>query len=172
MRTFNRLAALGVGVVLVVTGCGDDDEARQSAQATDESTQTSATAPAAAPGISRTELGRGTAAADFSATGAKGSDVVVQSVTIDPGGSSGWHTHPGQETAIIKAGTLTFFDADDPDCAAQAYSAGQTVVGSGHPHMARNLGEVPVEIVVTYYNVPAGGAAASPAGEPQKCAGR
>ena len=129
-------------------------------------------APGAPSGLTREELGRGTAAADYQVGGGAGTEVVVMRVTIEPGGASGWHTHPGPETAIVKAGTLTFFDSQDPECAAQTFSAGQAVVGTGQAHMARNLGDVPVELLVSYYDVAAGGATAAPAEEPAHCAGR
>ena len=132
-----------------------------------------ASSPRAQPaGITRTELGRGTVEDDYEVEGFGGSDVVVQSVTIDPGGASGWHTHPGAEIAIVKAGRLTFFDADDPDCDATTYGPGQVLVRLGHPHLARNLTDELVEIVVTYVDVPAGAPAAAPAEEPAHCAGR
>jgi quercetin dioxygenase-like cupin family protein len=119
--------------------------------------------------VTRTELGRGTAGADYTTKGRSGSDVVVQKVTIEPGAAAAWHTHPGAETAIITAGTLTFFDGDDPNCAPRQVHAGQVVVGSGHVHQGRNLGQDPVQIVVTYYDVPAGAAAATPAERPSHC---
>jgi len=130
-------------------------------------------APAApSAGITRTELARGTVDHGYQVGGQAGSDVVTQSARIEPGGSSGWHTHPGAEIAIIKSGTLTFFDADDPDCQARSLSAGQVIARMGHPHLARNLGKEPVEIIVTYVDVPPGAAAAQPAQEPANCAGR
>jgi quercetin dioxygenase-like cupin family protein len=120
-------------------------------------------------GISRTELGRGAVAASYRLGGDAGSDVVVQSVRIEAGAASGWHTHPGPEVAIIKSGALTFFDGDDPKCAPKTYTAGHVLVGTGHVHQGRNLGTEPVEIVVTYFNVPPGKAATTPAERPGPC---
>jgi quercetin dioxygenase-like cupin family protein len=120
-------------------------------------------------GITRNELGRGTVGRPYTVSGDKGSDVVVQSVTVAPGGSSGWHTHPGSEVAILKSGTLTLFDGADSKCRAQIIQAGQVVARGGHVHMAKNTGSDPAEIVVTYFDVPPGGPAASPAGRPQHC---
>ena len=120
-------------------------------------------------GITRTDLGRGTVAASYTVGGDAGSDVVVQSVRIEAGADSGWHTHPGPEVAIVKSGTLTFFDGDDPTCAPRTYTAGQVLVAPGHVHEGRNLGTGPVEIVVTYFNVPRGTAAATPAARPAHC---
>jgi quercetin dioxygenase-like cupin family protein len=37
-------------------------------------------------------------------------DVAVATVTIDPGGSSGWHHHPGVVVVVVQSGTVTFYD--------------------------------------------------------------
>jgi quercetin dioxygenase-like cupin family protein len=120
-------------------------------------------------GVTRTEVGRGTVAASYTVGGDAGTDVVVQSVTIQPGAAAPWHTHPGPEVGIIKSGTLTWLDGDDPKCAAKTYTAGQVVVGPGHVHEGRNLGSEPVEIVVSYFNVPPGAPATTPADRPAHC---
>jgi quercetin dioxygenase-like cupin family protein len=120
-------------------------------------------------GVTRAELGRGKVGGAYAVKGGDGTDVVVQKVTIEPGATAAWHTHPGSETAIIVAGTLTFFDGDDQKCAPHEYKAGDVVVGSGHVHQGKNLGKEPVQIVVTYYNVPSGGPAATPASRPANC---
>jgi len=38
------------------------------------------------------------------------SDVYVTSITIKPGGYSGWHSHPGPSIISVKSGTLTLYD--------------------------------------------------------------
>jgi quercetin dioxygenase-like cupin family protein len=38
------------------------------------------------------------------------SDVYVTSITIKPGGFSGWHSHPGPSILSVKSGTLTLYD--------------------------------------------------------------
>ena len=121
-------------------------------------------------GVTRTEIGRGTVGEAYTFKSGSGSDVVVQKVTIQPGAAATWHTHPGAEAAIVMAGTLTYYRGDDPDCAPHSYSAGQVVTGSGHVHQGKNLGSEPVEIVVTYFDVPKGGSATTPAQRPANCA--
>src|SRR3954452_13432447 len=37
-------------------------------------------------------------------------DVAVATVTIEPGGSSGWHHHPGIVAVVVQSGTVTFYD--------------------------------------------------------------
>src|SRR5215468_7160798 len=39
-------------------------------------------------------------------------DVYLVTNTVAPGGSSGWHTHPGPSLVFVKEGTATFYDAD------------------------------------------------------------
>lgn len=59
----------------------------------------------------------------------------------------------------MKAGTLTIYDGDDPSCAPTTIGAGDVYVdpGSGHVHIGRNEGDVPLEILVTYLDVASGG---------------
>jgi quercetin dioxygenase-like cupin family protein len=87
------------------------------------------------------------------------SDVVVQQLTIAPGGHTGWHTHPGVVVVVVKAGTLTFYSADDPTCTGIDYDAGEAFVdeGHGHVHIARNEGATNLELYATYFEVPPGG---------------
>jgi quercetin dioxygenase-like cupin family protein len=122
-----------------------------------------------ATGVTRTELGRGTVGEAYTFESRTGTDLVVQKVRIEPGATAAWHTHPGAEAAIVTAGTLTFFNGDDPDCAPREFSAGQVVTGPGHVHQGKNLGNEPVEIVVTYFDVPSGSPAATPAQRPAHC---
>src|SRR5215218_4510975 len=44
------------------------------------------------------------------------SDLHVLQNTIAPGGTFGWHRHPGPSLVIVKAGTATFYLASDPTC--------------------------------------------------------
>jgi hypothetical protein len=39
-------------------------------------------------------------------------DVMVQKIVIAPGGSSGWHHHPGIVIIAVQSGSVTFWDAD------------------------------------------------------------
>jgi quercetin dioxygenase-like cupin family protein len=108
------------------------------------------------PLVTATVLGQGTATEKLAITTAGASDVVVQQVTIQPGGRTGWHTHAGKVLAVVTAGTLTRYTAD---CKAVTYSAGQAFVETEGVHEGRNQGTVPVELYVTYID---------PAGSPLK----
>lgn len=85
-----------------------------------------------------------------------GHDYIVSDITLQPGGSTGWHTHRGAIYGIVKAGELTHYSAD---CRQDGvYGVGAPITdptGPDHVHIARNLGTVPVVLEVTYVD-PAG----------------
>jgi len=72
------------------------------------------------------------------------SDVYVQSNVWQPGGTTGWHSHPGHSLIIVTAGTVTDYEGDDPSCTPHVYTVGQGFVDGGgdHVHMIRNEGSV------------------------------
>jgi quercetin dioxygenase-like cupin family protein len=77
------------------------------------------------------------------------SDAYFTQVTIQPGGTLGWHSHPGLSFVIVKQGTATFYDGDDPTCTPHVLPAGQTAFEpEGHVHIVRNEGDVPLVNVV------------------------
>ena len=77
------------------------------------------------------------------------SDVYFTQVTIQPGGTLGWHSHPGLSFVIVKQGTATFYDGDDPTCTPHVFQSGQTAFEpEGHIHIVRNEGDVPLVNVV------------------------
>jgi mannose-6-phosphate isomerase-like protein (cupin superfamily) len=65
------------------------------------------------------------------------SDVYVTEVTFQPGGQTGWHSHPGPSLITVTEGTLTVYH---DDCTFQTYSAGEsfTDLGCGDIHNVRN----------------------------------
>ncbi len=74
------------------------------------------------------------------------SDMYMTEVTIQPGGTLGWHSHPGLSFVIVKSGTATFYDGDDPSCKPDVIQTGQTAFEpEGHIHIVRNEGTVPLE---------------------------
>jgi len=102
-------------------------------------------------------------------------DTVMQKIVIEPGGHTGWHSHPGPVVVLIASGEMSFYDGDDPTCTARTYSLGEAFVdsGQGHVHIARNEGSVPLELYVTYFDVtpgvPAPGAFRIDAPDPGNC---
>src|SRR5262249_60280849 len=51
-------------------------------------------------------------------------DTVVLTTTIAPGGSTGWHSHPGPAFIVVTSGTLTVYDGTDPACTPHQYGQG------------------------------------------------
>jgi quercetin dioxygenase-like cupin family protein len=72
------------------------------------------------------------------------SDLYVQSNVWEPGGSTGWHSHPGHSLIIVTAGTVTAYEGDDQKCKPHVYTQGTGFVdpGGDHVHILRNEGTV------------------------------
>ncbi|HEX7172808.1 MAG TPA: cupin domain-containing protein [Candidatus Limnocylindria bacterium] len=100
-------------------------------------------------------------------------ETVVQNIVIQPGGFTGWHTHPGPAVAIVALGTLTLYQGSDSTCTGWEYGPGESFVdpGQGNVHGARNEGLTPAVVYVTYFDVPSGAGPAIPASNPGHCDG-
>ena len=85
-------------------------------------------------------------------------ETVVQRIDVAAGGHTGWHSHPGPVVVVIKSGTMSFYDGDDPTCTVKTYSAGDVFIdaGQGHSHIARNETGENLELYATYFDVPVG----------------
>ncbi len=101
------------------------------------------------------------------------SDLYVQENTWQPGGSTGWHTHPGPSFVIVTQGSVTVYDGDDPTCTPHVYTAGTANdsfidAGDGHVHIIRNeTGSVATTIAVQL--IPAGALRRQDAADPGNC---
>lgn len=73
-------------------------------------------------------------------------EVITQTVTFQPGGTSGWHSHPGPVFVIVKTGTVTVYDAS---CTPRRYTAGQGFVEGTEPAVVRNEGATVSESIAT-----------------------
>jgi quercetin dioxygenase-like cupin family protein len=74
------------------------------------------------------------------------SDLHVVKVTIDPGGTLGWHSHPGPRFLIVTRGTATNYMADDPTCTPQTIPTGSSLFEpAGEVHNLRNETGGPLE---------------------------
>lgn len=73
---------------------------------------------------------------------------VVQN-TVVPGGSFGWHNHPGPTLVMVVSGTATEYHGDDPTCTPILHPAGSTFIDSGEAsgHPVRNDGSVNLVVV-------------------------
>lgn len=157
-RTVTRALVLGLLVAVVAAGV------------------TLATPGSAAVG---TTLGRGTLEAgdmiknrNLKLTVRTDIDVVTQTITIGAGGHTGWHSHPGPVFVTITAGTMTFYDGDDPTCAPVVYPTGSTFIdeGGGHVHIARNEGTTNLVLYATYL-LPVGAPLRTDVPDPGNCPG-
>jgi quercetin dioxygenase-like cupin family protein len=85
------------------------------------------------------------------------SDLYVQRNVWQPGGSTGWHTHPGHSLIIVKEGTVTEYEGHDPVCNPHVYTKGMTFLDPGgeHVHIIRNEGDVVAQATAIQL-VPAG----------------
>lgn len=66
-----------------------------------------------------------------------------------PGGTTGWHSHPGPSLIQVVAGTVTNYEGDDPSCTPHVYTAGMGFVDAGGKdvHMLVNEGSIPAETI-------------------------
>jgi len=87
-----------------------------------------------------------------------------------PGGTSGWHTHPGHSLITVTAGTVTAYEGDDPDCTPRVYSQGMGFVDPGgeHVHVLRNEGSVEAR-TITVQLIPAAAVRRIDAPDPGNC---
>ncbi len=124
-------------------------------------------------GFTRRLLGRATMTEEAKIELARNSDVIAYSLTIEPGGTSGWHKHPGDAIVLVKSGVVSFSEAHDDECTTRTFSAGQAFMEpSGAVHAARNeSASTPVELLVTFFNVPTANAPSEDAPVPSSCGG-
>lgn len=106
------------------------------------------------PGVASATPSRGVTATILAEWSTGDTDYVLREITVQPGGSTGWHSHDGTLYAAIKRGTLT---RTMSDCTTTfTHPAGTTLVEEPvHVHIGRNLGTTPTVLVVLYVN-PAG----------------
>lgn len=104
--------------------------------------------------ISRNELAVGKVTDQIKIDRSEPSDFYIQVVTIAPGAGAGWHSHPGPEYSIVKAGEIVLVRT--PNCEPITLKAGQGFfTPAGMAHTAQNEGKEPAELYVTY-TVPSG----------------
>jgi quercetin dioxygenase-like cupin family protein len=97
------------------------------------------------------------------------SDLHILQNTIVPGGTFGWHSHPGPSLVIVKSGTATFYMADDPTCSPHVVPTGSGFVDSGGDvRVVRNEGNVDLVTIVASL-VPAGAARRIDQPDPGNC---
>jgi quercetin dioxygenase-like cupin family protein len=108
------------------------------------------------PGSAAATPGVGVQGVVMSQATLNGKDYISREITIAPGGTTGWHYHPGQVFGVIREGTLTHYEGD---CSVDGvYNAGDAITersGTGYIHEGRNEGSMPLVMWVLYID-PAG----------------
>ena len=115
-------------------------------------------------------LARGTNISDGTIPLQFGTDVAMAQITVEPGGSSGWHSHPGGAIIVVKAGTLTVYGAAGGRCQTTTYSAGQAFIERpGEVDQVINTGTIPFVLFVTFPRLPQGDSARTDEPDPNTC---
>jgi len=98
------------------------------------------------------------------------SDVYIVQNTFPSGAHTGWHTHPGPSLVTVTAGTITAYEAADPNCTPHIYQTGDsfTDLGCGEVHLLRNEGSV-CAVTIAVQIIPAGQARRIDAAQPPNC---
>ena len=100
----------------------------------------------------------------------KGGAMVLDSITIAPGGNFGWHTHGAPVAVVVTRGTLTVFDPSVAGCAPFKVSKGASFVEpANHVHLARNDGTKTVTLYALFLGVPKPSLGQVAANEPAGC---
>ena len=86
-----------------------------------------------------------------------GTDVVVTHITFAPGGTTGWHSHPGATVVLVKSGIFNLYRDVNGRCRHSVFVAGSGFVeGPGEVHIGRNeSATTPLDVIVTNFNVAA-----------------
>jgi len=102
-----------------------------------------------------------------------GTDVAMAQITVDPGGSSGWHSHPGGAIIVVKQGSLTVYSpVGRKKCETTTYSAGQAFIERpGEVDDVLNAGTIPYVLFVTFPRVPQGANPRTDEPDPGTCPG-
>src|SRR5918994_3316687 len=88
--------------------------------------------------------------------GATACDIVFQVLTIQPGGFTGWHTHPGPTFVAVAQGEGTMYRAAASGCTPTKYAVGSGFLQpSTEVHNMRNEGTSPL-VLHAFYLLPPG----------------
>jgi quercetin dioxygenase-like cupin family protein len=128
-----------------------------------------ATPPA---GLTNIPLARGTDASPGTLPIQNGMDVAMAQISVQPGGASGWHSHPGGAIVVIQQGALTVYRSHGADCTTATYSAGQVFIERpGEVVDVVNTTSAPYVLYVTFPRVPPGVSPRTDEPDPGTCPG-
>jgi len=131
--------------------------------------RTNATPPS---GLTNVLLARGVNTSHGTIPLQVGTDVVMAQITVDPGGSSGWHSHPGGAIIVVQEGSLTVYRSIGSQCQVETYGAGQAFIERpGEVDQVINTGSIPYILFVTFPRVPQGDSARLDVSDPGTCPG-
>jgi quercetin dioxygenase-like cupin family protein len=123
-------------------------------------------------GLTNTLLASGSNASGGTIPTKEGTNIVMAQITVIPGGSSGWHSHPGGAMVVVQEGSLTVYESVGDRCEIATYSAGQSFVERpGEVDQVINTGTVPYTLYVTFPRVPAGASPRTDEPNPGTCPG-
>ena len=79
-------------------------------------------------------------------------------LTVEPGGSSGWHSHPGGAIIVVKQGRSPFTKRSVASARSRCTPRGQAFLERpGGVDQVTNNGTIPYTLLVTFPRVPEGG---------------
>ena len=55
-------------------------------------------------------------------------DIGTDAITLQGGGSTGWHSHPATVFVTVLSGSITWYDGSNPVCPGHHYSTGQSFI--------------------------------------------
>jgi len=156
MKRKRSMTIFGMAVVALVLGGGAVFKAR-------------ATAPSLLVNI---PIARGTNLSDGTIPLQFGTDIAMAQITVNPGGSAGWHSHPGGAIVVVKTGTLTVYHSVGGRCETTVYTAGQAFIERpGEVDNVLNMGSSPYVLFVTFPRVPQGASPRTDEVNPGTCQG-
>jgi len=122
--------------------------------------------------LTNTPLAMGTDTSDGTIPLQAGTNVVMAQITVGPGGSSGWHSHPGGAIVVVQQGSIIVYDAMGSHCHSTTYSAGQAFIERpGEVMDVLNTGAGPYTLFVTFPRVPQGALPRTDEADPGVCPG-
>src|SRR5215211_7223999 len=80
----------------------------------------------------------------------RSADIAIAKVVLKPGGSTGWHSHPGVTLVSVASGTVAGYDNK---CEKTVYKAGEGFVdlaSNGAGHVVRNKGNEKAVLYATF----------------------
>jgi quercetin dioxygenase-like cupin family protein len=78
-------------------------------------------------------------------------DLLTARITLEPGGSFGWHSHPGPVLVAVTKGTFTLYQVENGRCKKRKFGPGDAFVESGRRvHLGQNEGTGNVRIFATF----------------------